>query len=160
MPTGLLESPLKLSEVLRTLLPVFELLLEGLAFQLLHHPLRSLAFHANVIKGLWLHAGPPNTEVSACIDMVLRVPILPIITVRRHSDKRRSPLVSGNVRQGDGHRVTDPEATVQKAYWRAPLREIRLFGTPGIRQNPAMTPEFQHLEKLPLAERLRSVEDL
>lgn len=43
-------------QVLGAFLPVFELLLERFAFQLLHDPFGPLSLHANAIKRLRLHA--------------------------------------------------------------------------------------------------------
>lgn len=89
---ALLELLLESLEVFGALLPVFELLLEGLAFELVHDSFGSLPLHANAIKGLRLHArSPPNTDVSAYADMVLRVSTWAIIAARQGSDKGKTP---------------------------------------------------------------------
>ena len=59
------ELPLEPLEVFRALLPVFELLLEGLAFELLHYSFGSLAFHANAIEGLSVHARSPCALIDS-----------------------------------------------------------------------------------------------
>jgi len=54
--TGFLELLLESLEIFGALLPVFELLMEDLAFQLLHDSFGSPPFHANAIRGFPLHA--------------------------------------------------------------------------------------------------------
>jgi len=62
--TSFSEFLLEFLEVFGTFLPVFELLLERFALQLLHNLFSPLPLHANAIKGLRLHVrSPPMVSI-------------------------------------------------------------------------------------------------